>query len=355
MRKGKVVAVVGGQFGSEGKGAVSGWLAKQYEEPVVVRVAGPNAGHSAVDAQGVKWALRQVPAAAVTNPQAKLVIADGSEIDEEVLRDEVKRLDDAGFDVSGRLYVSGQATVIDDHHKIQEGAGDLWERTGSTRKGVGAARAARIMREATVWGRFFSEIGMEADTPHFLAAMLRAGKTVLIEGTQGYGLGLHAGYYPHCTSSDCRAVDFLAMAGICPWWPWVDRVETWVVLRTFPIRVAGNSGPLQDETSWDRLGEQTKGYIQPEFTTVTNKMRRVGRWDPELASRAVAENGGSNSRVALTFFDYWFPELAGVTAASRLEYSHWLQVDEVERQIGSRVSVLGTGPGTVIDLRYVRG
>lgn len=357
MRQGKVTVVVGGQYGSEAKGHVAAWLAREGGDRLcAVRVAGPNAGHSAYDDNTPrhKWALRQIPVAAVKNRECQLVIGAGSEIDEEVLDHEIKLLDDAGLKVTSRLHIDGSATVVTNTNKLTE-ARDLTDRLGSTAKGVGAARAARIMREAPVWCNGAEDVGHDyTDTAHMLAAWLRSGRDVLIEGTQGYGLGLHAGYYPFCTSSDCRAVDFLAMAGISPWAPWINEVETWVVLRTYPIRVAGNSGPLWGETTWKELEDRTDGYVRPEYTTVTQKMRRVGTWDQGLASRAVMENGGPATKVALMFFDYWYPELSGMADADELSMEHWAAIWKVESQVGTLVQLIGTGPDSIIDLRGKR-
>ena len=78
----------------------------------------------------------------------------------------------------------------------------------------------------------------------------------------------------------------------------------WVVLRTFPIRVAGNSGDLYEELSWDQMrGITGIADLEPERTTVTKKIRRVGRFDYQQAWEAIRENGG-NVNVAVTFMDY---------------------------------------------------
>lgn len=351
MRQGKVTVVVGGQFGSEGKGHMTAQFCR--EGPVAaVRVAGPNAGHSVIDPRdGHRWALRCIPVAAVVNPEARLIIAAGSEIDPEVLFDEVDRLEASGISVRRRLFIDGQATVIHPQHRVDEKG--LTDRIGSTGKGIGAARAERIMRRGQLWESFADNhrgdlLRVPTDTAQMLASWLGTGRDVVIEGTQGYGLGLHAGYYPYCTSSDCRAVDFLAMAGITPWAPWVKKVETVVVLRTFPIRVAGDSGPLADETDWETLHAESQGHIMPELTTVTQKVRRVGRWDAELAARAIDHNGGRRARVALTMFDYWFPELFGVTDASQFEKPHWDALVQLSREIGADICWVGTGPSTMV-------
>lgn len=353
MGAGKVEVVVGGQYGSEGKGNVAGHLAKDRLDLVAVRVAGPNAGHSALDERGQKWALRQIPVMAVTNLDAKLVIAAGSEIDEEVLYHEVDLLDGAGFKVSDRLFVDHQVTIITEDDKRAE----TIISTGTTGKGIGAARASRAMRDAPIWttevaddemhGRTF-DVG--TDTSVMLEAHLRQGGDIIIEGTQGFGLGLHAGWYPYCTSSDCRAIDFLAMSGISPWADYVYDVVPWVTLRTFPIRIAGNSGPMLAETSWEDLGLATDGYIKPEFTTVTKKLRRVGGWDPDLARTAVASNGGERCRIALTFFDYWYPELAGITDRDDLKAEHWERLADIEVLTKAKIGLVATGPNSVIAL-----
>lgn len=354
MRQGKVTVVVGGQFGSEAKGHVAARLCAG-REVAAVRVAGPNAGHTVIDPRdGHRWALRCVPVAAVVSPDAKLIIAAGSEIDQEVLLDEVARLEGSSIPVRHRLFIDGQATLLEDRHRGTEAQAGLTRRIGSTGKGIGAARADRIMREARLWDHLADVMpapwNVPTDTAQMLAAWLGTGRDVVIEGTQGFGLGLHAGYYPYCTSSDCRAIDFLAMSGITPWAPWVGEVETIVVLRTYPIRVAGDSGPLRGETTWEQLGQETQGHIRPEFTTVTQKMRRVGRWDPELAAQAVGHNGGRRAKVALMFFDYWYPELAGITDPSLLKDEHLDAVRRVQRECGAGVALLGTGPSTIIDV-----
>lgn len=180
-----------------------------------------------------------------------------------------------------------------------------------------------------------------------LQTALKNEEHVVIEGTQGYGLGLHAGHYPQCTSSDCRAIDFMAMAGVSPWAPWVgyDDLDVWVVMRTFPIRVAGNSGYLKNERTWEEVGQPE------ERTTVTNKVRRVGEWDADLAREAVLANGGENCKVAMMMVDYVFPELKGKWGKAELQDHHWDWVYNKEQEIKATIHLLGTGPDTQIEVR----
>jgi adenylosuccinate synthase len=342
---GHLIAVVGGQYGSEGKGAVAGYLTRTATTPVMgIRVAGPNAGHTVIGTgpngeDSYAWRLRAVPVNAVTAPDSTLVIAAGSEIDMEVLNHELSELDKAGYNASSRIFVDDQATLLEPRHHEIEQADNIQGRIGSTSKGIGASRADRIMRKASLFGGGI-------DTSELIRQHLEIGGTALIEGTQGYGLGLHAGAYPFCTSQDCRALDFCAQAGINPWDKAVDTFDIWVTARTYPIRVAGNSGPLENETSWEQLG------LEAERTTVTQKVRRVGHFDSRLVRDAVIANGGAPTvKIALTMFDYIFPELKNTEQIDVLSADQAKYVAEIEDAINAPVSLVGTGPSTMAWIR----
>jgi len=335
----KTTVVVGGQAGSEGKGAITARLAQEQKYNWAVRVGGPNAGHTVIGPDGEKYALRQLPVAAVTDPEIGLVIAAGSEIDIEVLSSEIDLLQGRGYAVSSRLLIDQEATIVEDFHKeVENGIS-----TGTTGKGIGAARADRALRRAKRVADLPDAMELHrVDTQEMLRSVQRAGHTILLEGTQGFLLGSHAGFYPHCTSGDCRAIDFLAAAGLPP-----TEAEIWTVLRTFPIRIAGESGPLPNETSWEEVG------VEPEITTVTKKVRRVGEWNWEWAGKAVEVNRRAEEkpRIALTFADYWWPEIKGEDGPwklSELSSRVWAKVQEIELRLDATVRMLGTGPATQI-------
>lgn len=360
----KLKVIVGGQFGSEGKGSVAAALATRAGDNLLaLRVAGPNAGHCVIGRYGEsadmlcepyegnwKWKLRCVPVAAVVNPDAELGLAAGSEIDFDVLRREVELLDRHGYGVGDRLTIDPAATVINQRHRAAESARALTDRIGSTGKGIGAARADRIWREALTVRDLDCKQRLDLRVAR-LGSDVWGHDEVHIEGTQGYGLGLHTDYYPQVTSSDTRAIDFLAMAGISPWDREVEELEVWVALRTRPIRVAGNSGPLTAETSWEAEG------LEPERTTVTNKIRRVGQWDPGLANAALDSNGrGPALRVALTMADQVWPQLSGRTGnlhdlLAKLEagaqIADWISGLTGQLNI-HRFDYVGTGPDTYL-------
>jgi adenylosuccinate synthase len=354
-------AIVGGQFGSEAKGHVAAQLTKHYADrghnQYLVRVGGSNAGHSAVDSDGKVWALRQIPAAAVIDRNARLVIAEGSEIDLDVLFSEIEALDAAGFDVSGRLFIDSMATIIEPHHIEQESGSDINARTGSTSKGIGAARADRLMRKAKTARDIADLNDFILETSVFLQRRyyLDERANIIIEGTQGYGLGLHTEYYPQTTSGNCRTVDLLAQIGFLPLNPNEPRdIHTWLVFRTYPIRVAGNSGPLFNETSWFELNALSDGYIKEERTTVTKKVRRVGKWDDMIASEAVRANGGAGNHLhpCLMFVDYLNSELYLQTDIRVLHQDRFdstlNMVERMQQDVGAPFAMLGTSDRTVM-------
>jgi len=375
--------IVGGQFGSEGKGAIAAHLAAELPDLLAVRVAGPNAGHTVIGrcppgceltvadgdwknprpglhpASAHPWRLRQVPVAAVSNEEAQLAIAPGSEVDPFVLLSEVDGLNSAGYRVSDRLLLDYSATVIEEHHRAMEYANRLTDSIGSTGKGIGAARAERIWRSAVTVDKYSQNWPCETtDVGEHLRHRLGHHGNVQIEGTQGYGLGLHTGYYPYTTSSDCTAIDFMAMAGCPPWLAHPEALQVWVVFRTYPIRVAGNSGPMKHETTWELVGQPE------EHTTVTQKVRRVAMWDPELARKAMEANGHrqgagrSSVWAALTMADYVVPALKDTSqaplATDDQETSDQFDqmVARYSKDIGSLVRLVGTGPASLIDLRF---
>lgn len=343
--------VAGAQFGSEAKGHVTHRLIREDVmagyHVVNVRVGGPNAGHTVYGKDGERFAFRQLPVGAIEEDVVP-VIAQGSEIDLPVLMSEIRLrevyLARHNLPVHP-VWVDPEATLISDWHKSAESQAQLTKLIGSTGKGIGAARAERLMRKAhrviddvEAMGHLREAGCIVERTASYLQGQGHH-STVIIEGTQGYGLGLHAGYYPQCTAGDCTTLDFLAQAGLPPYG---HEVEPWIVARMFPIRVAGNSGPLEGETTWEELG------LPEERTTVTNKVRRVGHWDDWLFARALAANGGSEVKVAITMFDQMFPETAGITDAIRIPNNAAQWIYDLERRHSTKVDLVTTGPQSAV-------
>src|SRR5438046_1040639 len=137
-----VSVVIGGQFGSEGKGKVALEIARRTGAAIVVRVGGTNSGHTAVDDAGKTWALRQLPVSMLAS-SVTAVLPSGAIIDPKIFFHEVEalRLD------HHRVVVSPYASVISDEDKESERAAGLVDQIGSTGSGTGAALIRRIYRQ----------------------------------------------------------------------------------------------------------------------------------------------------------------------------------------------------------------
>ena len=243
-----VSIVVGGQFGSEGKGKTALEIVRTSENPViVVRIGGPNSGHTAYDRDGDKHVLRQLPAACIDR-NVDVVLPAGGYIDVDVLEAEIRRLDYP----RDRIRISEQARIVSDEHRAWEREAGLVASIGSTGSGVGGAVMASAARGATNFKLRTRMAGNESALARYvdcdLSARLRKhldeGKRIVVEGTQGFGLSLYeGGYWPQVTSRCTTAAGALAESGLGP----MDVDDVTMVIRTFPIRVAGDSGPLKEE------------------------------------------------------------------------------------------------------------
>ncbi len=337
-----VWVVVGGQFGSEGKGKVSAMITVEEEIDLCIRCGGPNSGHSIVDLHGKNVVLRQLPTGYIRE-ESRLLIPAGGLIDLDVLRSELDLLQ---LD-SSRVGVDRNAMIITDRDRERERDLGLSERLSSTLCGVGSAVARRVLRGSDVelaadaalthnWLRpYLTDVSAEANSA------ARLGKKILVEGTQGSGLSLyHSGHFPKATSRDTNASGFLSEVGLSP--RLVDEIV--LVFRTFPIRVAGQqAGPLSDELSWEELQDESKSPVPlNEYTTVTKKLRRVGRFDWNQAARAVELN--RPTKLAVNFLDYIAfqnrnaREFSQLTKATR-EFLH-----DLESEVDVPVCYLGAGP-----------
>lgn len=203
--------VVGGQYGSEGKGKVSAFIAKQENIDFCVRCGGPNSGHSFVDESAKTIVLRQLPTGFV-NARTRLLIPAGALIDPAVLRQEIDFL---GLPRQ-RIGIDRKCFVIDEKDRENERTLGLRERLSSTLCGVGSAQSRRILRGED--SKLAKDVTGEhpwlreylTDASDEVNSALDRDKKVLIEGTQGFGLSLyHSDHYPKTTSRDTTAAGSL--------------------------------------------------------------------------------------------------------------------------------------------------
>jgi len=339
-----VTVIVGGQFGGEGKGKITAHLCRTYNFDAVVRCGGPNSGHT-ITINNRSIALRQIPAG-VVNANTKLFLAAGCLIDVDVLLKEIKF-----FNLTPeRLKIDKNAMIIDKKDIEIETNMRLRDRIGSTCTGVGSAVIKRILRkketklakDLTDLAPYITNVSQEINQ------LIDKGKRIIVEGTQGFGLSIyHSPYYPYTTSRDTTASGFLSEVGLSP----LVVSDVIMVIRTFPIRVGGNSGPLPKEIDWKTIQiESGYPYEIKEFTTVTNRLRRVGRFDIEIVKKAVMVNRPTN--IALMGVDYLDYKNKGVTNYNKLTNRTKDFISYLEKELKTKISFIGTGPTDyeIIDL-----
>ncbi len=297
--------VVGGQYGSEGKGKVATLIAMSHDRPWVVRCGGPNSGHT-TQVFGTETVLRQLPSA-VEHPHALFALAAGCVVDEELLIEEIEK---CNLDPK-RVYVDSRGILLTDEDRYLERG--LHKSIGSTGSGNGNALSRRMMRRDDVRlvehsSKLKKLVNVTRVAP-LLHDAIESGIRVLVEGTQGFGLSLlHGDGYPFLTSKDTTANSFAMEAGIPP--SCVDEIV--MVVRTFPIRVGGPSGELQNEVSWEEIKRISGAPLcEPEYTSVTNRLRRVGRFDLDSVFQAVQFN--RPTQIAVMGLDRLDYKVRGVT------------------------------------------
>ncbi len=339
-----VDVMVGGQYGSEGKGQVASYLSSEYD--LLIRVGGPNAGHKVkVPGTDSSFTFRHLPSGSRSS-NAQLLIGPGAVMHVPTLIEEIAQ-SKIGID---RLMIDPQAMTISDEDQASErGAGDVKKLIGSTGQGVGAATARRV----TMRGK--GGVVLAKDVPELkpylreacdvLQRLFRDGKRALLEGTQGTALSIYHGHYPHTTSRDTTVAGCLAEAGISP-----SRVRKVImVCRSYPIRVASpdkkhTSGYMKGEISWaeiERRAELPKGSLAKlEVGSVSGNRRRVGEFDWALLRKAASLNAPTD--IALTFADYLHRKNLDARRFEQLTQPTIRFIEEVERVAAAPVTLIST-------------
>lgn len=294
ITEGKLNILIGGQFGSEGKGAVASAMGSRYfdtNKTICVSNAGANSGHTYCR-QGKKYVSQYLPVSAVFAPGAMIFLCAGSIINPDMLLSEIEMW---GISKS-RITIHPRATIITDDDIAEEDA-QHYKSFSSTCTGNGAALANKIRRAAKV----------AKDVPKFKGMIgtidfewyFNNGFTAFMEVSQGYQLSLNSGLsYPHCTSREVTVSEALSQAGVHP--SLLGQVT--VVMRSYPIRVGhgeGDSGPLDSdsvETSWGKIG------VNPEHATISKKQRRVATFSSDNYYKVMKQLKPDN--VVLSFADY---------------------------------------------------
>jgi len=330
-----IVAVVGAQWGDEGKGKIVDLLAERMH--AVVRFSGgDNAGHTVINSYG-EFRLHLVPSG-IFHPHVACIIGNGVAVNPAVLLEEIENLEKHGVKVDN-LFISDRAHLIMPYHTLLDGLEE--ERRGekaigTTRKGIGPVFADKIARLGIRTCDLLDRDGFRkrlasilelknalltsiynaaplsldeiyqqycqyaeklarfiTDTSRLLQQMVSQGKNILLEGAQGTLLDPDFGTYPYVTSSSPLAAGGSLGTGISP-----RHIEQVIgVFKAYTTRVG--SGPMPTELR-DKVGEFIRERAH-EYGATTGRPRRCG-WFDAVAGRFATQVNGFTS-IALTRLD----------------------------------------------------
>lgn len=334
-----VTLIYGGQFGSEGKGKVAHYFAVKEKAQYCVRVGGPNSGHT-VYRGNEKLIFRVLPTGIIEKDIIAILPA-GAYIDLGILKQEIKV---SGIG-QGRLLIDENAVIVTEAMRRAEFESGLRDRIGSTTSGTGAAVIQRILRkDVGILAKNCPELKpYVCDTKYIMRMACTKGENIVVEGTQGYGLSLlHAKDYPYVTSRDTSAAAILSETGLSPF----DVENIVMVIRAFPIRVSGKSGPLPAEIDWETVKKESgRTDNLTEYTSCTNHIRRVARFDSDIVNRSILAN--RPNIVVLNHFDY-FEDYKNISTAEK-------RLKSICSQINAPLTYIGTSPKDLVGIETFMG
>jgi adenylosuccinate synthase len=339
------IAVLGAQWGDEGKGKIVDLLTPNFS--IVARYqGGHNAGHT-VYASGRKFVLRLLPSG-ILHDGITCVIGNGVVVDPQALFAEIEEVTAAGVTIGDRLIISDKAHLILPYHReldLLSEARRGERKIGTTSRGIGPAYEDKIARRGVRVGdlanpaslraaveqnvaarnRIIGDSTMDAqqvlaelarawermapwvtDVSLFLSRARSAGRAIMFEGAQGTLLDIDHGTYPYVTSSNA------SIGGVCTGLGIGPRAIDGVIgaAKAYTTRVG--EGPLPTELHGE-MGDRLRESGQ-EFGAVTGRPRRCGWYDAVAVRYAVRING--LDALALTKLDVLdgLPELQVCTA-----------------------------------------
>lgn len=372
-----VTAVIGSQWGDEGKGKIVDFLAQEMD--VVVRFSGgPNAGHTIINDKG-EFKLHLVPSG-IFNPSCECIIGNGVAVDLDILIAEMNELRSKGVSLE-KLKISSRAHLILPQHILLDIAQEQrrgQKEIGTTRRGIGpvfADKAARtglrvgdlrepdyfrehflqnylekkailekVYRQETIWQKFLHRFGARrdelgpaqallekyfdiyqkqifpyiCDTEEILWGAIDSEADILLEGAQGTLLDIDFGTYPNVTSSSCNIAGASQGSGIPP--SKINRVIG--VVKAYTTRVGSKGQPFPTEMQEEE--GNTLRELAHEYGATTGRPRRLGWLDLMLLRYAHRIN--NFTYLALTRLDNLshlakIPVCVGYVSKGRLSFN----------------------------------
>lgn len=363
------LVIVGSQWGDEGKGKITDYLA--CEADVVVRSqGGNNAGHT-INFDGQKFALRSIPSG-IFNPKIKNVMANGMVINPKQMLEELRGLEARGI-VDYQLFISNRAHVVLPYHEALDGAYEQFKgdkKIGTTKRGIGPAYADKANRIGIRIGDLINPVvfkqvlkdtltikNMElrmlglpefdfdalyeeyskyaeeikpfvCDTSLLLEEEFEKDSKILFEGAQGVMLCLDHGTYPYVTSSSPTGTSVPLNSGVAPKY----ITDVLGICKAYTTRVG--EGPFPTE-----IDGEIAHYIRErghEYGTVTKRPRRVGYLDAVVLNYARRISGINH--LALMLFDV-------LTGVETIKICYAYELDG---------KVINTVPSTIYDYERVK-
>lgn len=401
---GPVCAVIGAQWGDEGKGKIVDMLTEHYD--VIARACGgANAGHTIV-VNGTKHVFRLLPSGSL-HEKAMIVLGGGMVIHLPTLLEEIDILEKAGLHAVSRLHLYPNAHIVFDYHKEIDGVLEEWrtkskgEGIGTTKRGIGPAymdkmartgvrmeslhwtpnqlRAELQAKAADVKKLYGVTIDIDAECDGYVAAQkllagrvvangpdlldqcLRHEKRILIEGAQATLLDIDHGTYPFVTSSSTTLAGALQGLGLAP-----KRVTSCIgVAKAYCTRVgSGTFATEENSPRGDRIRERGG-----EYGSITGRPRRCGWLHlPDLRHTALLNGFDCWNITKLDVLDEedeipvgigkdpdgtvhyetvpgWHTSTVGITSFTNLPKNAQQFMTLIERETGIPVRLIGTGRG----------
>ena len=371
-----VTAVLGAQWGDEGKGKIVDNLSDHAD--VVARFqGGANAGHT-IFVNGEETILHQLPSG-ILRERTDCILGNGMVIDPVGLTNEMSHVRDKGISIEKRIHVSRLAHVVTPLHKLLDAKSEAAlgnNAIGTTKRGIGPCYADKINRsgiqiknlrsldalqtminhkiDSLIQKGILSETGktsLQSDLERFYACVpevyacaadtsmmmndfIRAKKNILIEGAQGTLLDVDFGSYPFVTSSNTIAGNICTGLGIGP--KTIDNIIG--VYKSYTTRVG--AGPFPTE-----LTDKTGDYLQQtggEFGATTKRKRRCGWFDAATGNYAAMINGFTS--IAITKLDV-LDDLDEIKICTHYENGNFPDID-LEAAIPHYITLKGWNQDT---------